>query len=445
MNRRRLVLLAVAAALVAGGLAVYRSFHRPPALTFETQPADRGGVVAKVTATGTLSALVTVQVGSQVSGRLAQVLVDYNSPVKKGQLIARIDPQLFEAAVEQARANLVAARGNLAKARAQAIDADRQAKRSATLAEQKLVSEADRDTAQANADAARAQVEASNGDVAQAEASLHQAQVNLAYTRIVSPTDGVVISRNVDVGQTVAASLQAPTLFVIAEDLSRMQVDTNVAEADVGKLQDGMDATFTVDAYPTERFRGKVRQIRNAPQTVQNVVTYDAVIDVPNPDLKLRPGMTANVSFVYAQRGDVLRVPNAALRFRPTREMLAAMNLPPPGARREGRGAVTGAGEAAPAPIETAGAPPSQRAPGANGGNGGRSSDSRAGRETPGTRTVYVLRAGRPVAVQVQGGVSDGTVTEVVSGDVQEGDACIVDASGGAVRQGGPGGMRRVL
>ncbi|HVI92482.1 MAG TPA: efflux RND transporter periplasmic adaptor subunit, partial [Anaeromyxobacter sp.] len=297
MNRRRLVLLALAAALVAGGLAVYRSFHRPPALTFETQPADRGGVVAKVTATGTLSALVTVQVGSQVSGRLAQVLVDYNSPVKKGQLIARIDPQLFEAAVEQARANLVAARGNLAKARAQAIDADRQAKRSATLAEQKLVSEADRDTAQANADAARAQVEASNGDVAQAEASLHQAQVNLAYTRIVSPTDGVVISRNVDVGQTVAASLQAPTLFVIAEDLSRMQVDTNVAEADVGKLQDGMDATFTVDAYPTERFRGKVRQIRNAPQTVQNVVTYDAVIDVPNPDLKLRPGMTANVSF----------------------------------------------------------------------------------------------------------------------------------------------------
>ena len=227
-----------------------------------------------------------------------------------------------------------------------------------------------------------------------------------------------------------------------------MQVDTNVAEADVGKLQDGMDATFTVDAYPGERFRGKVRQIRNAPQTVQNVVTYDAVIDVPNPDLKLRPGMTANVSFVYAQRGDVLRVPNAALRFRPTREMLAAMTGAPPGARR---GAGSGAGDSAATPVETAGSPPSPRAPGANGGNGGRSGEARAGRETPGTRTVYVLRAGAPVAVPVQAGVSDGTVTEVVSGDVHEGDACVVDASGGAARQGGPpgpggpGGMRRVL
>src|SRR5512133_3066104 len=336
MTRRRAVLAIAIVLAVGAALWGWRATHRPAAITYETQPADRGAVVAKVTATGTLSALVTVQVGSQVSGRLAQVLVDFNSPVKKGQLIARIDPQLFDAAVEQARANLVAANGNLAKSRAQAVDADRQAKRSASLAEQKLVAQADADTAASNADAARAQVAATEGSVSQARAALHQAEVNLAYTKIVSPTDGVVISRNVDVGQTVAASLQAPTIFVIAEDLARMQVDTNVAESDVGKLQSGMDATFTVDAYPGERFRGTVRQIRNAPQTVQNVVTYDAVIDVRNPDLKLRPGMTANVSFVWAQRQDVLRVPNAALRFRPTRELLAAMGAGKRGAAGAG-------------------------------------------------------------------------------------------------------------
>ncbi len=322
MTRRRVLLLAAALALVGVAIVSFRATRRAPAMTFETQPADRGPVIAKVTATGTLSALVTVQVGSQVSGRIAQVLVDFNAPVKRGQLIARIDPQLFDAAVEQARANLAAAKGNLEKAQAQAVDADRQAARSRTLAEQKLVADADRDTAQSNADAARAQVAASQGALAQAQAALHQAEVNLAYTRIVSPTDGVVISRNVDVGQTVAASLQAPTIFVIAEDLSRMQVDTNVAEADVGKLQPGMAATFTVDAYPTERFEGTVRQIRNAPQTVQNVVTYDAVIDVRNPDLRLRPGMTARVDIEVEERARALYVPIEAVFERDGRSVV---------------------------------------------------------------------------------------------------------------------------
>jgi HlyD family secretion protein len=459
MIRRRAVLAIAVVLAAAAALWGWRATRRPAALTYETQPADRGPVVAKVTATGTLSALVTVQVGSQVSGRVAEIHVDFNSPVKKGQLIARIDPQLFDAAVQQARANLVAANGNLAKARAQAVDADRQAQRSAALAEQKLVAQADADTAQANADAARAQVAASEGAVAQAKAALNQAEVNLAYTRIVSPTDGVVISRNVDVGQTVAASLQAPTIFVIAEDLSRMQVDTNVAESDVGKLQAGMDATFTVDAYPGERFRGTVRQIRNAAQTVQNVVTYDAVIDVRNTELKLRPGMTANVSFVWAQRQDALRVPNAALRFRPTRELLAAMSK----ATGAGRGRAPEGAPAAPAgdasppsaqpASETAPAPGGRGGTGARGANGG--GEARAGREAPGSRTLYVLRGGQPVAIPVRAGVSDGAMTELVEGDVHEGDACIVDASGGAARSGaggppaggppGPGGMRRVL
>jgi HlyD family secretion protein len=352
----------------------------------DTAPVERGPIAAKVTASGTLSALVTVQVGSQVSGRVSELHADFNTPVKKGQLIARIDPQLFQAASEQARANLLAAQGNLAKARAQALDARRQAERTRALTEKKLVAQAELDTAQSNADAADASVQAAEGTVAQARAALHQAEVNLAYTRILSPTSGVVISRSVDVGQTVAASLQAPTLFVIAEDLRKMQVDTSVAEADVGRLRDGMAATFTVDAYPTEVFRGTVRQIRNAPTTVQNVVTYDAVVDVENPELKLKPGMTANVTFVYAEKDDVLKVPNAALRFRP-----------PPG--------FGGA------------------APGARGEGG-------AGPAGPDRRTVYVLRDGSPAPVRVRTGISDGSSTEVVEGDLRPGDRAITDASG---------------
>jgi HlyD family secretion protein len=209
---------------------------------------ERGRIVAKVTATGTLSAIVTVQVGSQVSGRIQALYADYNSRVKKGQLIAKIDPQLFQAAQAQARANLAAAEGNLARARAQALDAERQYGRARALAAEKLVAQADLDAAQAAYEGAAAGVKAAQGSVEQARAALHQTQVNLEYTNILSPTDGVVISRSVDVGQTVAASLQAPTLFVIAEDLSKMQVDTSVAEADVGRLRDGMAASFTVDA-----------------------------------------------------------------------------------------------------------------------------------------------------------------------------------------------------
>lgn len=439
MTRRRFAFLALAVSLAVAAALAWRGTRKPAGLSYDTIPADRGPLSAKVTASGTLSALVTVQVGSQVSGRLSEVLVDYNAPVKKGQLIARIDPQLFQAAVEQARANLVAARGNLEKAKAQAVDADRVAKRTATLAEQKLVAIADRDTADANAQAARASVAAAEGAVQQNAAALHQAEVNLAYTRIVSPTSGTVISRSVDVGQTVAASLQAPTLFVIAEDLSRMQVDTNVAEADVGKLQGGMSATFTVDAFPGERFEGVVRQIRYAAQTVQNVVTYDAVIDVRNPELKLRPGMTANVTFVYAERDDALRVPNAALRFRPPTEVLAAL-------QRESGARGAHADPTAPGQEPKADAAP-PRAAGAGAGKGGASGKpngngkAAGGRDVPGRKTLWVLRAGKPVEVRVKTGVTDGTLTEVLEGDLQPGDACVVDAGAGAGSS--PGGNGR--
>ena len=419
--RRRGALLWIAAGLVvltASAVAYgYRSASAKHNVTFETAAIDRGRVVAKVTATGTLSAIVTVQVGSQVSGRLQKIMVDYNSPVHKNQLIAKIDPELFQAAFEQAKANLAAAKGNLAKAEAQALDSDRQFKRSQSLAERKLIAQADLDTAQATADAAHAAVDAAKGAVEQAQASLNEAQINLAYTNIYSPTDGVVISRNVDVGQTVAASLQAPTLFVIAEDLRKMQVDTSVAEADIGRLRDGMPATFTVDAYPGETFRGAVRQIRNAPQTVQNVVTYDAVIDIDNVDLKLKPGMTANATFVVAERSDVLRVSNAALRYRPSAEVLALAGL---GAAKDASGSRSGqrAGQAKADPAVAA-------------------------------RRIFVLSDGKPRPVSIKTGVTDGTLSEIVEGDLKAGDQVIVDASGtGAAAQPQglpPGGGRRVF
>ncbi|HUK66328.1 MAG TPA: efflux RND transporter periplasmic adaptor subunit, partial [Anaeromyxobacteraceae bacterium] len=237
MNRTRLAVVFLLLCAAAAGLWRYRATSHRARPQLETVSLDRGRIVAKVTATGTLSAIVTVQVGSQVSGTIQALFADWNTPVKKGQRIAKIDPALFEAAVDQARANLVAAQGNLQKSEAQAVDAKRQRDRNRLLVDQKLIAQADYDTSDANAVAAVAQVEASRGAVEQAKAALSQAAVNLAYTNIVSPTNGVIISRNVDVGQTVAASLQAPVLFVIAEDLAKMQIDTSVAESDVGRIQ----------------------------------------------------------------------------------------------------------------------------------------------------------------------------------------------------------------
>jgi HlyD family secretion protein len=413
MRKYRVYLTWMSIIFITAGIVLgyqrWQSKNNTPRHRYETVRVDSGRIVAKVTATGTLSSLVTVQVGSQVSGRIQQIMVDFNSPVKKGQIIAKIDPRLFEASVEQARANLFAAQGDLVKVQAQAVDAERQYRRSRALAERQLIAQADVDTSQTNTEVTKAQVEAAVGNVAQAKAALHQAEVNLAYTDIISPTNGVVISRSVDVGQTVAASLQAPILFLIAEDLAKMQVDTSVAEADVGKLQPGMKATFTVDAYPSERFTGTVRQIRNAPQNVQNVVTYDAVIDVANPEFKLKPGMTANVVFIYAEKDETLRVPNAALRFRPPQELLDQQSRRSRAASRD--------------------------------------------ESTPDRRTVWVLRDGGPKLVSIKTGISDGTVTEVLDGDLQAGDQLITDIPGGMSTDRGAspfgmrggGGLRRVF
>jgi HlyD family secretion protein len=449
---KRVGIVVAVVAVVGGGPAWYLLKASSPksAVRYETAKVERGRVIGKVTATGTLSAIVTVQVGSQVSGRIHKLLVDFNSPVKKGQVIATIDPDLFKAAVEQARANHIAAQGNLAKARAQAEDAKRQFQRSKELFERKLIAPADRDTSEANATAAAAQVEASRGALEQAKAALNQAVINLKYCTIVSPIDGTVISRNVDVGQTVAAALQAPTLFTIAEDLRKMQVDTSVAESDVGKLHAGLQAYFTVDAYPSERFNGVVRQIRNAPQTVQNVVTYDAVIDVANTEQKLKPGMTANVTFTYADRDQVLKIPNAALRFKPPPDMLdGARKRGGKGPRDGGSDGGPGAGPdgrrsaRAPASTEAAARLVTGRGNSASASTGARKEDR------PDSRVIWVLRSGKAVRVKVRIGISDGTSTEIVEGDVKEGEQVILEVIGsegrGRMPGGGPGGMRRLL
>jgi HlyD family secretion protein len=420
--RKQLVMALALLVLVGGGIGFWmwrRNVAANAGPRYETVTVDRGSITAKVTATGTLSALVTVQVGTQVSGRIKEILVDFNSLVKKGQVIARIEPALFAAALEQARANQMADQGTVAKLEAQAENAKLQYERAEALFERKAIAQADRDTARASMRAAAGELVAARGKMAQSKAALHQAQVNLDYTTIVSPTTGIVISRSVDVGQTVAASLQAPTLFLIAEDLTKMQVNTSVAEADIGKLKPGMDASFTVDAFPGKTFNGTIRQIRNAPQTQQNVVTYDAVISVGNPEQELRPGMTANVTFIYDHRDNVLRVANAALRFQPPPELRAA----------GGGGAGAGGGG------QRAGGGGRARGGGRPGGSGSGSG------EVSDRRTVWVMRGGpTPAPVRVRIGVTDGVNTEIETTELHEGDRVVTDADTGDGKPQAPAG-----
>jgi HlyD family secretion protein len=311
--------LVVAAVLAAAALG-WRWWRGPATAdgpTWTTVAADRGPIEQTVTATGVVNPVTTVQVGTYVSGPIQAIDVDFNSPVAKGQRVARIDPAPFLVRVRQAEANLATARARLEKSRADLALKRQVLSRTTTLRGQGIVAEQDQDTARSEAAQAAAQLALDEAAVAEARARLDEARVNLGYTDILSPVDGVVVSRNVDVGQTVAASFQTPTLFLIAEDLTAMQVKASVSESDVGQVREGQPVSFTVDAYPGEPFRGTVAQVRNAPTTVLNVVTYDVVVTVPNPDLRLKPGMTATVTVTAARRDDVVRVPARALRFRP--------------------------------------------------------------------------------------------------------------------------------
>src|SRR5437762_13322498 len=347
--------------------------------TFQTVAVTRGPITQAVTATGTLNPVQNVQVGSQVSGNIQKLSADFNSIVKAGDVIAQIDPVVFQANVNQAE-------GDVANARAALELAQLNEARTSSLVAKQNSAQSDLDQAVANLHQAEANVKIKEG-------ALQKAKADLDHCTITSPIDGIVISRNVDVGQTVAASLQAPVIFTIANDLAKMQIDANVAEADVGGVAVDQDVDFTVDAFPARTFQGKVIQVRNAPITVQNVVTYDTVIGVNNPDLKLKPGMTANVSIVVAHKDNVLQIKNAALRYRAAEAASGQMT----GSRVGSDGSKT-------------------RVP---------SGAQRGGRRERGTseRTVYLL-SGQPQPVQIKTGISDGVVTEVIEG-LKEGDRVV--------------------
>ena len=327
--KRAITVLAIIGVIGAGAGAYYIK-NKNTDVTVNTAPITRGDIIDTVGATGTLQAVTTVQVGSQVSGNISWLGADFNSIVHRNQVIARLDAALFQATVEQARANLAKARADVEHNQVALTDAQQKYTRAKELAARSLLPQSDLDAAKVAVDSAQATLVSSQATVAQSQANLNQAQVNLDHTVITAPIDGIVIQRSVDVGQTVAASMQAPTLFVIAADLTKMQVNANIDEADVGRIRPGQSVTFHVDAYPTEEFRGTVAQVRLQPVVVQNVTTYGTIVNVPNDDLKLKPGMTANLKVQIARGSDVLRVANAALRFRPTADTFAALNQPPP-------------------------------------------------------------------------------------------------------------------
>jgi HlyD family secretion protein len=387
MKRWIFILIAALAVVAAVVWWLGSSSQKRQATPYRTGVADRGTVQTVVSATGTASAVTTVSVGSQVSGTILHIYVDFNSPVKQGQVIARIDPTFLQAAVSEAEASLEKARASLSQAQ-------RDSTRVRDLFAQNLAAQADYDNALTAVELARAGMQ-------QVRAQLSRARTNLAYSVITSPIDGVVIARNVDAGQTVAASLQAPTLFSIAQDLHKMQIETSIDEADIGGLREGMKANFTVDSYPDERFEGIIRQVRFAAKVDQNVVTYPVIIDVDNPDVKLRPGMTANVTIVTARRDDVLRVPATALRFKP----LGTQNE---NSKSASTGGASGSGSA-------------RRA--SSGKNLKPQADSTAG--TSGT--VYVKGpGGAPQPRSVRVGLNDGTRAEILSGEISPGDSVIV-------------------
>ncbi|NVN90020.1 MAG: efflux RND transporter periplasmic adaptor subunit [Desulfuromonadales bacterium] len=391
--------------LCCAGAAVFFYLRRTSEITYKTVTIERGAIVSTVSATGSLSAVTTVQVGTQVSGTIQKLYVDYNSRVKKGQPIAEIDPSLFRASVEQAMGNHLAAQANLQKAKVALIDAERTLARNRKLLVDGIISQGDFDTAETACLSNKAAVTAAEGSLSQTLGALMQARTNLTYSVIRSPVDGVVISRAIDVGQTVAASFQTPTLFTIAQDLTKMQIEVSVDEADISRLQQNQSVSFTVDSYPEQSFRGKVVQIRNAPIITQNVVTYVVVVNVDNSDLKLKPGMTANVSVEVAKKDGVLKLPPSALRFKP-------------------KTGVEGAKEARPA-----------KAPSAD-------TSGKPIRRTSSDQQVYILKDKKPLAVTVKTGIANNSSIELLEGTLKEGDQVIIEQSGGDSKKksGGMGG-----
>ena len=376
-HRRHVLLIATLsslALLAAVGVAWWFATAEAP-VRYTTAPVTTGAVTRAVTATGTVNPVLTIIVGSYVSGVILEINCDYNTQVKKGQVCAQIDPRPYQTVVDQNNANLAQARAQLVKDQANLDYAQINYDRNARLAQTNAISKDTLDVAKNALDQARAQIGVDQATIAQRQAQLAAAQVNLDYTNIVSPVDGTVVSRNVTVGQTVAASFQTPTLFLIATDLTKMQVDTNVSESDIGGIKEWNKAIFTVDAFPKRNFEGTISQVRQSPQTVQNVVTYDVVVSIDNTDLALKPGMTAATRVITDERTNVLRVPSQALRYAPA----------------------------------------------------DRSGPRSGSRSNAVDRTrVWVLRDGKPVRVAVTAGLDDDTYTEIVKGELKAGDLVIV-------------------
>jgi HlyD family secretion protein len=362
-------LLVLAVVVAVGGVWF---FSNGASVRYVAAAVSRGAVTRTVTATGTVNPVLTIIVGTYVSGVIQDVQCDYNTQVKKGQICAKIDPRPYQTVVDQAKANLAQAQAQLAKDQANLDYAQLNYDRNERLARTNAISKDTLDNSKNALDQAQAQIGVDQATIAQRQAALEAADVNLGYTNIVSPVDGTVVSRNVTIGQTVAASFQTPTLFLIATDLTKMQVDTNVSESDIGTVKDGEKVLFTVDAFPKRTFQGNVSQVRQSPQNVQNVITYDVVVNVDNDDLALKPGMTAASRIVTAERTDVLRVPSQALRYTP--------------------------------------------------GGSKSASGNAAGKQA----AVYVLRDGTPVRVPVEVGLDDDSHVEIIKGNLQPGEKVIV-------------------
>ncbi len=442
-QRRFLIIAIVVVVGVLVGLFFFRRGKDKGGDKYRTEAVSTGNITATINATGTLSAVTTVQVGSQVSGIIARLYADFNSQVKQGQLLAELDPTPFQQTVEQRKADVTKAQVEVANTK---VTYDRQKR----LADAGLIALSDLDAAKAAYDGARA-------GLAQSQAALKQAQTNLGYTKIFSPIDGQVVARQYDIGQTVAASFSAPTLFTIAKDLTKMQVQADVDQSDIGQIKVGEPAHFTVDAYPDQTFRGQISQVRLNATVSQNVITYPVIIEVPNPDLKLRPSMTANVTIDVAHARDVLRVPNAALRFRP--ETTASEGGQQAGGGRSGgsrAGSEQAAGQQPPGGgsfrQRAAGGEGQPGGPGGPGGsgNGERSGNWRGRRQQQG-QTVYVLNPAaedkkselRPV--QIRTGITDGRYTQVlgvISGTLNPGDLVVTGTATVKVEQ-QPGATNR--
>jgi HlyD family secretion protein len=377
------LLIPAAVIVVAAAIIAYFTLSKKEETSYKTAKIERGSIVSKVSATGSLAAVVTVQVGTQVSGTIQKLFVDFNSPVRKGQVIAQIDPALFNAQVEQSKGNFMNAQASVLKAQADLTDARRNLERNRQLLKDGIIAQSDFDTAENRCEMAKATLKGAEASVIQTRGAYTQAQTNLRYATIRSPVDGVVVSRNVDVGQTVAASFQTPTLFTIAQDLTKMEIDTSVDESDVSRVKVGHPVSFTVDAYPEVRFNGAVTQIRNAPVITQNVVTYAVIVSVDNKDLKLKPGMTANVSIETARKDNVLIIPSAALRFRPKEE-------------KDAKAKSTGI--------------------------------ARSGKTREAGQRVFLLGADNKLRpVQIRTGISNDGQVEVAEGELKEGDEVITD------------------